>query len=76
MVCTQRPSAALDQVARLVLHLCCSSAAAERVFSLFSATFGPQQRHALEDVIESAMFLQYNDRNPTGFGVVSRKMTL
>ena len=37
-----------------------SSAAAERVFSLLKATFGPQQDITLNDYIETSLMLQYN----------------
>lgn len=37
-----------------------SSAAAERVFSLLKASFGPQQDSALNDYIETSLMLQYN----------------
>lgn len=60
---------------RKVLHLCTSSAAAERVFSLYSSTFGDQQNNALEDVRETSMMLQYNDRNES-YGLVKAKLTL
>jgi hypothetical protein len=61
---------------RHVLHLCTSSAASERVFSLFNAVFGDQQYHALEDYIQSTMFAMYNDRNNNGYGLVEGKLTL
>ena len=38
-----------------------SSAAAERAFSLLKASFGPQQDASLNDYIEAAIMLQYND---------------
>ena len=38
-----------------------SSAAAERVFSKFNNTFGDQQMSAKEDLIETAMMLQYSE---------------
>ena len=37
-----------------------SSAAAERVFSLLKASFGPQQDSSLQDYVQSALMLQYN----------------
>ncbi len=37
-----------------------SSAAAECVFSLLKASFGPQQDSALNDYIETSLMLQYN----------------
>ena len=42
-----------------------SSAAAERVFSLFNNTFGKQQQGAYEDYIETALMLQYRNKPPT-----------
>ena len=39
-----------------------SSAAAERVFSLLKASFGPQQDVTLNDCIQTSLMLQYNDR--------------
>ena len=39
-----------------------SSAAAERVFSILSTSFGPQQDLALQDYIECSTMLQYNKR--------------
>ena len=38
-----------------------SSAAAERVFSLLKSSFGPQQDSSLNDYIETALMLQYNN---------------
>ena len=40
-----------------------SSAAAERVFSLLKASFGPQQDSALQDYVQSSIMLQYNNRS-------------
>ena len=37
-----------------------SSAAAERVFSLLKASYGPQQEQTLQDHIECSLMLQYN----------------
>ena len=42
-----------------------SSAGAERVFSLFSNTFGDQQTRSLEDYIETTLMLQYRVRELT-----------
>ena len=39
-----------------------SSAAAERVFSLLSASFHEQQEHALSDYLEASVMLQYINR--------------
>ena len=39
-----------------------SSAAAERVFSILKSSFGPQQDHSLKDYIQSSLMLQYNKR--------------
>ena len=41
-----------------------SSAAAERVFSLYNNTFGDQQDNAKEDYIEASMMAQYRQREP------------
>ena len=38
-----------------------SSASAERAFSLLNSTFGDQQDNSLQDYIESALMLQYNN---------------
>ena len=50
-----------------VLHARCqvalvqpSSAAAERVFSLLKASYGPQQERTLQEHIECSLMLQYN----------------
>ena len=40
-----------------------SSAAAERVFSLLSNSFGKQQENSLEDYIQLSVMMQYNYRN-------------
>ena len=37
-----------------------SSAAAERIFSLLKASFGPQQEATLNDYIQTSLMLQYN----------------
>ena len=37
-----------------------SSAAAERVFSLLSNSFGARQESSLEDYIQASIMLQYN----------------
>jgi hypothetical protein len=50
------------RVVRLVAHLCPSSAAAERVFSLFKSAFTDAQDCALEDLLESTLMHQYNTR--------------
>ena len=49
-------------LARQVLLVQPSSAAAERVFSLLSNSFNEQQLNALEDYIEASIMLQYNKR--------------
>ena len=38
-----------------------SSASAERAFLLLNSTFGDQQDNSLQDYIESALMLQYNN---------------
>jgi hypothetical protein len=48
--------------ARKVLVVQPSSAAAERVFSLLSSSFGSQQDSSLKDYIESSLMLRYNKR--------------
>ena len=60
--------------------MCCSlppytpsSAAAERVFSLFSNNFDETQHGLLSDAHEAGFMLMYNDRNPEGFAVCSTK---
>ena len=45
---------------RLVLLVQPTSAAAERVFSLLSSSFGAQQASSLEDYVELSVMLQYN----------------
>ena len=47
---------------KLVLLVQPSSAAAERVFSLLSNSFGEQQTSSLEETIETSIMLQYNYR--------------
>ena len=49
-------------LARQVVLVQPSSAAAERVFSLLSSSFGDQQTNALQDYIETSVMLQYNKR--------------
>ena len=43
-----------------------SSAAVERVFSILRDTFGDDQKGALQDYVETALFLQYNRRPGAG----------
>ena len=45
-----------------VLFVQPSSAAAERAFSLFSASFHEQQESALSDYLQASVMLQYNNR--------------
>ena len=47
---------------RLVLLVQPSSAAAERVFSMLTNSFSPQQETSLEDYLELSVMLQYNYR--------------
>ena len=47
-------------LARQVLLVQPSSAAAERVFSLLANSFGDQQNNALQDYVETSIMLQYN----------------
>ena len=42
-----------------------SSAAAERVFSLYNNTFDKQQESAKEDYVEASMMAQYRLREPS-----------
>ena len=47
-------------LARQILLVQPSSAAAERVFSLLANSFGDQQTNALQDYIETSIMIQYN----------------
>ena len=49
-----------SEAARKILLIQPSSAAAERVFSLLTNSFGNQQDSSLQDYIESSLMLQYN----------------
>ena len=51
-----------SQAVKKVLLVQPSSAASERVFSLFNAAFNHQQERALQDYVECAVMLQYNGR--------------
>lgn len=51
-----------SNAAKQVLLLQPSSAAAERVFSLLTASFSEQQQHSLNDYVETSIMLQYNNR--------------
>ena len=53
-------------LARRVFLVVPSSAAVERVFSILRDTFGDDQKGALEDYVETALFLQYNRRPGAG----------
>ena len=54
----------------LTLHLCCAaltnapnSCPPERLFSMFNATFGEDQKRSFGDYLELAMQSEYNKRN-------------
>ena len=49
-------------IAKKVMLIQPSSAAAKRVFSLLKASFGEQQEACLQDYIEASLMLQYNKR--------------
>ena len=49
-----------SSVAKKVILLQPSSAAAERVFSLLNSSFSEQQQNSLEDYVEASVMLQYN----------------
>ena len=49
-------------VAKKIMLIQPSSAAAERVFSLLKASFGEQQEACLQDYIEASLMLQFNKR--------------
>ena len=51
-----------SSIARKIMLLQPSSAAAERVFSLLKASFGEQQEACLQDYIEASLMLQLNKR--------------
>ena len=48
------------KAAKIMMAIAPSSAAAERVFSLMSDSFGAQQERVLEDQLEVALMLQFN----------------
>jgi hypothetical protein len=54
---------AFAKVAKLLAVIPTSSAAAERVFSLLRRMFDDTQQSTLEDKLELALLLKYNDRN-------------
>ena len=56
--CTSLPH--WSALARQILLVQPSFAAAERVFSLLTNSFGDQQTNALQDYIETSIMLQYN----------------
>ena len=51
-----------SSAAAKILLLQPSSAAADRAFSLWKASFGEQQESALQDYIEASLLLQFNKR--------------
>ena len=51
-----------SSAARKVVLVQPSSAASERVFSLLNASFQDQQENTLQDVLETSIMLQYNNR--------------
>ena len=66
----QRDLPAWAEACKNVLLIQPSSAAAERVFSILSNSFGERQESSLQDYIECSIMLQYNGRrlvvNDTG----------
>ena len=46
----------------MAFSMTCTSAAAERVFSLVEAMYGHEQRSALADQLQAALMLRYNKR--------------
>ena len=54
--------AAWAQVAQIILALTCSSAGAERVFSMLKAMFGDQQSDVMADYIQTTIMLCANKR--------------
>jgi hypothetical protein len=53
---------AMFTLVRKILLVQPSSAACERVFSILTNNFNPQQDHALADFIETSMMLRYNHK--------------
>ena len=56
----QLPSSA--DLARYLMSMTTSSAAAERLFSILKSSFADQQQNALEDYVTLSLQYQYNDR--------------
>ena len=54
------------QAANIMLAFTCSSAGAERVFSMLKAMFGDQQSDSMADYIQTAIMLRANKR-PVGW---------
>ena len=50
------------QAARIVFAMSCTSAAAERVFSLVKTMYGEEQISALADQIQAGVMSRYNKR--------------
>ena len=51
-----------SSIAREIMLIQPSSAAAERVFSLLKASFGEQLEASLQDYVEASLMLQFNKR--------------
>ena len=51
-----------DRQARMAFGLSCTSAAAERVFSLVDAMYGEDQARVLAEQLQAAVMLRYNKR--------------
>ena len=58
----QLPHAPWSKAARIAFTLTCTSAAAERVFSLVEAMFGTEQLSLLADQVQAGTMLRYNKR--------------
>jgi len=52
-----------SKAAKLVMLIQPSSAVVERVFSMLTSSFNPEQSSALEDYQEASIMLQFNKRN-------------
>ena len=51
------------KAAAIAFSMTPSSASVERIFSLYKSMFGTEQLHALRDYIQSAMMLNFNERD-------------
>ena len=50
------------KAARIAFALTCTSAAAERVFSMVESMFGEEQVRSLADQLQAGVMLRYNKR--------------